>query len=106
MTAPPRDQLGNEINEGDLVQVKLNDAHIVGKVVKVSMGGLAVPGSKQKTPSMIRIVADMTLTFDSEKGVLIPQLLKTLDPVKQEAVQKMLDEVEKPSGPTGPQLVS
>lgn len=105
----PRDKLGNILREGDLVQVDLGENHVIGKIVQIQAGGLVIPGNKNKhSPGMIRVITDMTLTYNPDGGLLLGKLLKTIDPAKQEIIEKALEAIDKepPEGPTGPQLVS
>jgi hypothetical protein len=43
-----RDQLGNELAPGDVVHVKVGSDWILGNIVKVQNGGIAVTGISQK----------------------------------------------------------
>jgi hypothetical protein len=97
---PPKDALLNEIIEGQWVGLKLGDQFMVGKVTKLSLGGLDIPGQTAKTKGSMMIGFEIPIYFES--GAVFNNLFRLVDP-KQEELLKTLMTEEKKKG--GPQLV-
>jgi hypothetical protein len=76
----PRDKIGNEINVGDLLQVKLEEPYIIGKVRNVSPGGFLLIDKQQRTEAQITIT--FSLTFGGPPAAAFQALLKIVEPTK------------------------
>lgn len=79
-----KDRLGNEIAAGHLVEVKLDNPGVVGRVKQISEGGLSLaataPGAPaQMTPGMITIVAEIQVPFHP-KNPQAANVLRLVDP--------------------------
>ena len=92
-----RDILGNTLHVGDRVVLQ-NDPNkmglVIGKIVEVHTGGLALGNSKQEAPATVRILIDITLTASPHMPV-IPVICKVVAPEDQ----KLVEEALKPQGP-------
>lgn len=53
-----KDQLGNELKEGDVVHVKVGTEWVIGSIVKVSNGGLAVTGMPKGPNDQVGVTMD------------------------------------------------
>ncbi len=83
----PKDMFGNEINEGDLVVLKLGSEMIAGRAKNMHESGLEIPG-RGKTQPRFDIEVSMTITYKSGKN--IGTLIKTIDPEQQKMVESMM----------------
>lgn len=88
-----KDRLGNDLAAGQLVEVKLDSAHVVGRIQKISDGGLSLaataPGAPaQMTPAVITIIAEVQVPVHPQN----PQasnVLRLVDP-EQENKSKLV----------------
>ena len=92
----PQDGIGNEINEGDMVRVALQDASAIGKVVKINVGGVSLLGPKNTgmTPGVLEIVTVIPVWFNP-KNPTCPQILVLRDPKSQALIDKAMEAIHK-----------
>lgn len=96
------DALGNELAERNVVLLHLDSKNIIGKVVFIKPGGIAVPNANSKitqTRGMIVIGMEVPIMFDPKDRVSIGALYKVVDPMQQDAVNKMMEETKRDSLP-------
>lgn len=85
-SSPPKDCLGNELHEGDIVHIETGRPLIM-RVMKLVHGGVATP--QGITPGAIVVGVTLTLTF--VPGAPLAQLVKVVSPGNDEYVKKLLD---------------
>jgi hypothetical protein len=85
-TQPPKDALGNELREGDLVTM-LPTQILVLRVMKVDNGGIQTP--QGITPGMVLI--GVTLTLRVIPGAPILNIAKVVNPGSDEVVKRLLE---------------
>jgi len=87
----PKDNIGNTLNENDVVIVGMNPVggYIYGKVIAVKIGGIDTP--QGKSPTMTRIVVDMTLP--SGPGLKLMQVSKVVNPVSELMINHLANKV-------------
>ncbi len=87
----PRDQLGNELHEGDFVTLATGQP-LVFKVVAAQDGGLHT--NSGQTPALVRIVSDMTI--QTTPGGRIAALLRIVNPESEAIIKGALEASPKP----------
>lgn len=78
----PKDAIGNDVQEGNLVQVTLDSNLLRGRIKHIQSGGLTIPGSgrdAQQTPGMIVINTDILIPFNP-KTPQVGNLIRIVDP--------------------------
>lgn len=96
MTYTPKDVVGNELHVGDVVGVKF-DGLLIGKVLRVQQGGIAIPNKPgMETASVIILTFEMNIPYGAG---IIPNVMKGVNPDSE----RIVGEVAKKSG--GPTLV-
>lgn len=91
-----RDQLGNELNVGDQVHVKIGNEWLIGTVVKMQQGGIAVTGIHSTNPKNATqvgmtpdgLVLQVGIGFAGQPGSPQPGLFKLLAPNALEGIIK------------------
>ena len=89
-----RDGIGNEIAVGDLVFIQLDKPFVIGQVVSLRDGGIALADDvKGKTsPGVIQIQCPQTIAFQPGPHARITMMFKITNPQGQEIVDKIANE--------------
>jgi len=103
------DALGNELHEGDLVMIMLDKPFVVGRVVKMSQGGidLLAPGGKNtKSLGQIQINCPQHLVF--RPGTAVGHIIRVTDPAATKLADAIADSALGETQPAkqGPTIVS
>src|SRR5262249_20810370 len=82
--AMAKDRLGNDLETGQLVEVKLDSPSVLGKIVKISEGGLSLasgaPGAPaQMTPGIIEVYVTVQIPVHPQNPQA-PNVLRVVDP--------------------------
>jgi hypothetical protein len=85
-TTPPKDALGNELHEGDIVTMQ-SDRPIFFRVMKIDNGGIQTP--QGVTPGVV--IIGVTLTIRTIPGAQLPNIAKVVSPGNDELVKKLLE---------------
>jgi hypothetical protein len=83
---PPKDALGNELREGDVVTL-VTDKPLFFRVMKIDNGGISTP--QGMTPAVV--VLGVTLTLRMVPGVPILNVAKVVAPGSDALVKSMLE---------------
>jgi hypothetical protein len=83
---PPKDALGNELHEGDLVAFFATQ-HLIMRVMKIDNGG--VQTTQGQTPGIV--IVGVTLTIRCLPGGLVPNLARAINPESEAGFKKILE---------------
>jgi hypothetical protein len=86
-TQPPKDALGNELHEADIVTL-VTDKPLFFRVMKIDNGGIQTP--QGMTPAVV--VLGVTLTLRLVPGVAILNVAKVVAPGNDALLKKLLEE--------------
>lgn len=98
MIYPPKDALLNELAEGQWVGLKLGDQFIVGMIKKLTLGGLDIPGQKEKTKASMLFGCEIPINFES--GAVFNNIFRLQDPAAERKLMELLSQTK-----AGPKLV-
>jgi hypothetical protein len=84
---PPKDCVGNELHEGDVVTLHI-DRPLIFLVSKIDNGGIQTP--QGITPG--RIVLGVNLTLHYAPGMPLLQVVRVVNPGSDKIVEKLLSE--------------
>lgn len=85
MSSAPKDALGNEIHEGDVVTLQ-SDRPIIFRVMKVENGGIQT--AQGVTPGVILIGVQLTIRL--APGGQLLNLVRVVQPGNDELVSKLI----------------
>jgi hypothetical protein len=85
-TQPPKDALGNELHEGDLVTMLPNQPLFL-RVMKVDNGGVHTP--QGVTPGIV--ILGVTITLRMIPGVPVLNVARVVSPQSDAMVSKILE---------------
>lgn len=83
---PPKDALGNDLHEGDIITLLPNQPLIM-RVMKVDNGGIQTP--QGVTPGVVLV--GVTLTIRLVPGAPILNILRVMSPGSDDLVKKILE---------------
>lgn len=86
-TQPPKDALGNDLHEGDIITMH-PDRPLFFRVMKIDNGGVHTPG-QGVTPGVV--IVGVTLTLRIAPGVPILNMVRVVSPGSDEAVKRLLE---------------
>ena len=84
---PPTDLLGNELQEGHFCGMKLGDQVLFGKIVKLNVGGIDVPGGKGKTAGSLLFICQVPVFF--APGAQVGNMFRVVDPTSQSILERI-----------------
>jgi hypothetical protein len=78
-----RDEIGNELHEGDLVMVMMGTTSLRGKVIRIQHGGIVggVRGrSEQTMPAVVEVACTVSLSGPPHPKGTMMNLVRLVDP--------------------------
>lgn len=98
----PTDALGNELTEGMLVRVKMDDPSAIGRIVFIREPGvlspIAAPGPGEQPiamPGHIKILAEIDIAFMPGRGGAPQAMRDILAIVEPERMKKAMQEAKR-----------
>jgi hypothetical protein len=95
--ANPKDEFGNEFEEGAFIQLTLSSNLIRGYVLKVKPGGIVVRGRRagrdMRTMGSITVICDIDLPINPDTNKTACQLLHLSDEIKNQSLHEIVQEL-------------
>lgn len=93
-----KDAVGNELHEGDLILIKLDDPYCLGRVGKMTDGGLSIANGGKKSPGMIQVICAQTIAYNPGPNANIGAIFKLQNPVSQQVLNELVNKANSEAG--------
>lgn len=104
MSYKPKDMLGNTLEEGQLIFVKMGMDWCIGSVIKLNMGGIKTPDGKETPGECVIGIQPLRWAFAPNKPVNFP-CVRLVNPQANQILEDIIGGSPAPGESKGPHIV-